>query len=151
MVARIGSFNKQNIQVSNMFILTTYANITFFLLLRSIGSFNNQSIQVSTMFILTTYANITFFLLLRCCCLFGLSHISNCVTFVVVYNKMSFKDLENELLIKSVIASDGRNLSLPSNKLNILAYPSTPTKLLSRTKQKISPSTTLSNLSTTIL
>lgn len=139
MVARIGSFNKQNIQVSNMFILTTYANITFFLLLRSIGSFNNQSIQVSTMFILTTYANITFFLLLRCCCLFGLSRISNCVTFVVVYNKMSF------------IASDGRNLSLPSNKLNILAYPSTPTKLLSRTKQKISPSTTLSNLSTTIL
>ncbi|ONM35910.1 hypothetical protein ZEAMMB73_Zm00001d042630 [Zea mays] len=69
-------------------------------------------------------------------------------TFVVVYNLMSFQNQEKELLIKSVIASHGRDLSLPSTKLSIPMHPSTPTKLLSRTRQTISPSTALSNLST---
>ncbi|ONM02782.1 hypothetical protein ZEAMMB73_Zm00001d031369 [Zea mays] len=71
-------------------------------------------------------------------------------TFVVVYNLMSFQNQEKELLIKSVIASHGRDLSLPSTKLSIPMHPSTPTKLLSRTRQAISPSTALSNLSTSI-
>ncbi|KAL5656221.1 hypothetical protein ACJX0J_035540, partial [Zea mays] len=71
-------------------------------------------------------------------------------TFAVVYNQTSFEDLEKGLLIKSIIASHGRDLSLPSPKLNVPVYPSTLAKLLSATKQAISPSTTMSKLSTNI-
>jgi hypothetical protein len=74
---------------------------------------------------------------------------SDCVlkfTFAVVYNKISFQVVEKELFVKSVIASHGRDLFLPSPKLKIPMHLSTLMKLLATVKQSVSPSTTLSKL-----
>jgi hypothetical protein len=71
-------------------------------------------------------------------------------TFAVVYNEMSFQVSEKELFIKSVIASHGRDLTFPSPKLKIPVQPSTPTQLLGAAKQQVSPSSSLSKLSTAI-
>jgi hypothetical protein len=69
--------------------------------------------------------------------------------FVVVYNDVSFHDVEKELLIKAIITSHGRVQSLSSPQTIIPALlPSTPDKSVSAGKLMVLPSTTMARLST---
>jgi hypothetical protein len=61
-------------------------------------------------------------------------------TFAVVYNDISFHDLDKEFLIKSIITAHGRAHSLPCS--------STPRKPFSVPDPAVSPSTAMSKLST---
>jgi hypothetical protein len=60
--------------------------------------------------------------------------------FAIVYNDISFHDLDKEFLIKSIITAHGRAHSLPCS--------STPTKPFSVPDPTVSPSTAMSKLST---
>jgi hypothetical protein len=70
-------------------------------------------------------------------------------TFAVIYNNVSFHDVEKELLIKSIITAHGRARSLPGPQTLIPALlPSTPNKSVPPGNLMVSPSKAMARLST---
>jgi hypothetical protein len=70
-------------------------------------------------------------------------------TFAVVYNDVSFHDVDKELLIKSIILAHGRVRSLPTPQTFTPALlPATPEKSISPGNLIDSPSTVMARLST---
>jgi hypothetical protein len=70
-------------------------------------------------------------------------------TFAIIYNDVSFHDVEKELLIKAIITLHGRVHFLSSPETLIPALlPSTPDKSVSARNLMVSPSTAMARLST---